>query len=62
MNLLLVHTPHHPPLCGIFEDQTVNDDANEWEWVNSADLEYKDTHNSKDVFLMKTEDCENWKV
>ena len=42
-----------------------NDDANEWEWVKSADLEYEGTRNkslslSQDVFLMNTEECENW--
>jgi len=37
-----------------------NDDANEWEWVKSADLEIEGYN--KDVFLMDTEDCEDWNV
>ena len=37
-----------------------NDDANEWEWVKSADLEFEGYN--KDVFLMDTEDCEDWNV
>ena len=37
-----------------------NDDANEWEWVKSADLEYEGSGN--EVILMNAEDCENWQV
>ena len=37
-----------------------NDDAHEWEWVKSADLEIEGYN--KDVSLMDTEDCENWNV
>jgi len=37
-----------------------SENVTDWEWVKSAELEFAGGH--KDVFLMKTEDCKNWKL